>query len=98
LQTAKPLEICEVKMTEIVITRVEEQSGHRDLVLAGVMVLMATAVFNYLHNLFPVVASPGYSLLFIGLLSPYGGLMLHARPLSFKLAFVLVLATAVFLL
>ena len=85
-------------MTEIIITRAEEQNSNRDLVLAGLMVLMATAVFTYLSHLFPAVQSLGYSLLFIGLLSPFGGLMLHARPFSYRFAFVGVLTTAVFLL
>jgi hypothetical protein len=82
-------------MTETTFTT--EATSNRDMVLAGVMLLAAVGVFWYLDRLFQVSAYFWYSLFYVAILSPYMGLVLHARPLGIKLSFLVVLATAVFL-
>ena len=84
-------------MTETTFTTIEE-SSNRDLILATVMLLGAIGVFWHLDMVFRVSAYFWYSLLYVTLLSPFIGLVLHARPFTLKLSFWLLLATAVFLL
>ena len=82
-------------MTETTFTT--EVTSNRDMVLAGVMLLAAVGVFWYLDRLFQVSAYFWYSLFYVAILSPYMGLVLHARPSGIKLSFLVVLVTAVFL-
>ena len=82
-------------MTETTFTT--EVTSNRDVVVAGVMLLAAVGVYWYLDGLFEVSAYFWYSLFYVAILSPYVGLILHARPLSLRLSFLVVMATAVFL-
>jgi hypothetical protein len=84
-----------VQMNETTFTR--EATSNRDIILAGMMLLSAVAVFWYLDGLFHVSAYLWYSLFYVAILSPFLGLVLHARPLSLKLTFLMVMTTAIFL-
>jgi hypothetical protein len=75
----------------------ETTTSSRDMVVAGVMLCLAVGVFWYLDGLFHVSAHIWYSLFYLVILSPFVGLVLHARPLSLKLSFLVVMASAVFL-
>ena len=73
------------------------ETGNRDIVVAGVMLLAAIGVFWYLDGLFEVSVYFWYSLFYVVILSPFIVLVLHARPLLLKLLFLGVMVTAVFL-
>ena len=82
-------------MTETSLTTTE--TSNRDMVIAGIMLLSSMGMFWYLDGLFEVSAYFWYSLLYVMILSPFIGVVLHARPLSLKLSFLVVMATAVLL-
>ena len=84
-------------MADTILTTTEGKSN-RDLVIAAMMLLGSVGMFWYLDSLFSVSTYFWYSLLYVGLVSPFGGLILHARPFRLKLAFWVMLVTAVFLL
>ena len=84
-------------MAETTFTTTEEKSN-RDLTVATLMLLGAIGTFWHLDSVFQVSAYFWYSLLYLLLLAPFVGLVLHARPFVLKLSFWAVLATAVFLL
>ena len=84
-------------MADTTFAAVEEKSN-RDLAVAVVMLLGAVGVFWHLDAVFHVSAYFWYSLLYVLVLSPFVGLVLHRRPFILKLSFWAVLVTAVFLL
>ena len=84
-------------MTQTTFTTTEE-TNNRDLVIASVMLLGAVGMFWHLDSVFHVSAYFYYSLLYLLILSPFWGLVLHKRPFILKLSFWALLATAVFLL
>jgi hypothetical protein len=83
-------------MTETTFTTTAAASS-RDIVLAGVMIVLAVGLFWYLDGLFHVSAHLWYTLFYLGVLSPFISLVLHARPFIIKLSLLLVMATVVFL-
>ena len=84
-------------MAQTTFTTTEEASN-RDLMVAIGMLLGAVGMFWHLDSLFRVSAYGWYSLLYVLVLSPFVGLVLHRRPFTLKLSFWALLATAVFLL
>lgn len=84
-------------MAETTFTSTAEKSN-RDLAVAVVMLLGAIGMYWHLDSVFHVSAYFWYSLLYLLLLSPFVGLVLHARPLILKLSFWALLGAAVFLL
>ncbi len=75
-----------------------EGKSNRDLAVAAMMLLGAVSMFWHLDSVFSVSAYFWYSLLYVAIVSPFGGLVLHARPFRLKLAFWVMLVAAVFLL
>ncbi len=82
-------------MTNIQINLREERS-QQDFLLAGLMLIMGIGAFMALHGM--LLPTLWHALAYSVGLSPFGAVVLHARPRWMQLGFIGLFVTAVFLL
>lgn len=78
-------------MSEMMVT----EKSNRDVTLVGIMFITALLFWLFLSTHFTVADLWWFKVVFVLSVSPMGGLILHARPTSQKLAVWLFFVTAV---